>query len=527
MNNRKIAVRLALIAVFAVTLIAMTELRARPNYVFDKIGLLTTVRSNLVKEYVEEPDQDKMIDNAVRGMISALDDPYTSFISKEELEPFESQITGHFSGIGAEVDINDRRLRIVSPLEDSPAWKSGVLAGDIVLKIEEDDTLDMTLNEAVAKLKGKAGTDVTITVRHKTGEEEAITITRGEINIQTVRGFQRQADHSYDFMLDDESKIGYVRITQFNGKTSNDLKEAINELKGQGLKGLIIDLRFDPGGLLTAAVTISDYFLPEGQRIVSTKGRVVPEVVYKATDKGTLIDTDIPLVVMANESSASASEIVTGALSDNERALFVGTRTFGKGSVQEIRELTSGSETAGLLKFTNAYYYLPNGRNIHKREGKDTWGVDPSEGAYVRMTPKQVEEMIKVRRESDILRQNDGEGAEAIVVTPEWIDGTLKDPQLAASLKAVLGKLETGEWPTVGSTNPDILVLETKRDNLKRRKAFLADTITELDKELEKIEAEINGESVEEIDNQTAAIDPEKSDDDSAALATPTAELVE
>ncbi|QDU34366.1 putative CtpA-like serine protease [Poriferisphaera corsica] len=525
MNNTKIAIRLAVIAVIALTLITMTELRARTTYSLDKIGLLATVRHNLISQYVEEPDQELMIENAVRGMISALEDPYTSFVSKSELESFESQITGNFSGIGAEVDIKDRRLRIVSPLEDSPAWKSGILAGDVVLAIEGEDTIDIKLNEAVSKLKGPAGTDVTITVRHTTGEEKDITITRGKINIQTVRGFQRQEDHSYDFMLDDVNKIGYIRVTQFNGKTANDLKNAIEELKSADLQGLILDLRFDPGGLLTAAVTISDYFLPEGQRIVSTKGRVVPEVVHTATDKGTLISADIPLVVIANESSASASEIVTGALSDNERALFVGTRTFGKGSVQEIRELTTGAETAGLLKFTNAYYYLPNGRNIHKREGKDTWGVDPSPGAYVRMTPKQIEEMIKVRRESDILRQTDGQNIEQ-AISPEWINDTLKDPQLASSLQAVLGKLDTGEWPTVGSTNPEILVLETKRDNLNRRRSLLADTLTEIDKKIEEVEAEINGEPIIEPAEQTASIDPTNPETE-AAIPTPTAELAQ
>ncbi|WP_432797283.1 S41 family peptidase [Poriferisphaera sp. WC338] len=526
MMNKKIAAQLIVIALLTVSLIAITELRARPNSVFSKLALITDVRDYLVREYVEEPDQQEMMENAVRGMIASLDDPYTNYISQEEQESFETQITGSFTGIGAEVEIHQKRLRIVTPLEGSPAWKAGVLAGDIVMKIGEETTLDLSLYEAISKLKGPKGTDVTITVRHKSGEQEELTITRDKINIKTARGFKRNEDHTYNFFLDDDNKIGYIRLTQFNKDTTKQTIEAITQLKDNNVKAIILDLRFNPGGLLSSAVEISDLFLPEGQRIVSTKGRVVPEIAYNASDRGTLVPDDISVVVIANEASASASEIVTGALSDNGRALFVGTRTYGKGSVQDIRDLAGN---LGTLKYTNAYYYLPNGRNIHKREGKETWGVDPSEGCYVRMTPKQIEAMIEVRRETDVILKDENTDAQP-KVTPDWIENTLKDIQLAAALEAALGKLETGNWPQVGESNVELLVLESKRANLEQRKLLLQDTLDEIGNKIAELDDEINGlasPATTSEDAQAAAHSTPASDTASTEAPAPIASTTE
>ena len=480
-RNKKRVVRvLALSGLLGAALgaVAATE----QSSVFDQIDLLVDVRHELVAGYVEEPDQRAMVEAAVKGMVESLEDPYTAYLTQEELDPFDKYVRGSFSGIGAEVDVYENRPRIVSPLEDSPAWNAGVLAGDIILEIDGESTLDMSLTDAVKKLTGEKGTQVTIKVRHESGEESTLTITRDVINIQTVRGFRRDAAGHFDYLLDDSNGIGYVRVTQFSERTAGELRQALEQLKQAGAKSLILDLRFNPGGLLPSAVEVSDMFLPAGKRVVSVKGRVVPEQVFDATDQDVM--PDLPVVVIANEASASAAEIVTGALLDNERALFVGTRTFGKGSVQQVKMLEGGD---GALKLTNAYYYIPSGRLIHRREGAEEWGVDPSEGSYVPMSPEQVREMVEVRRESEVLRKSNGNATEA-TVTPEWIEAELKDPQLAAAVRAVLGKLDGGDWPQVGKNGKDELIREAKRQNLELRRDLLQERLGEVEKELKELE---------------------------------------
>ena len=484
MNHRLIA-NLALVAAMAVLLFLLTQQRdawARSGDAFDQIDLLVDLRHELATEYVDEPDQQQMIEGAIDGMIEALDDPYTQYFPIEEFQQFNESVRGEFFGIGAEVTIENNRLHIVTPLEDSPAWESGVMAGDTVLEIDGQDTLDLDINEAVKRLKGPAGTDVKIKVRHASGEEADITITRAKIEVQTVRGFGRDAEHHYDFMLDPNNKIGYVRLTQFSERTADELEEVLTQLKSQGMKGLILDLRFNPGGLLEAAVRISDMFLGQDQTIVSVRGRVVPEKIFKAT--GDTLFPDLPVVVLANPFSASASEIVAGALSDNDRALFVGERTFGKGSVQQIKMLEGGQ---GALKITNAYYYLPSGRNIHRRTHKDNWGVDPSENAYVAMDAEQRRAMLEARREHDTISDDNGQALSAI--TPQSLRDELKDSQLAAGLEALLGKIDSGSWPAVGESNASALAVAAERDNLNRQRELLEESLVEVSAKLAELEA--------------------------------------
>ncbi|MEM9420750.1 MAG: S41 family peptidase, partial [Planctomycetota bacterium] len=425
MNNRLIG-NLALASAMTVLLaffVTYSGAWARTASTWESLDLLVGLRYELATEYVDEPDQQELIEGAINGMIESLDDPYTQYFPQEEFEAFNESVRAEFTGIGAEVTIENNRLHIVTPLEDSPAWKSGVMAGDTVMAIEGEDTLNMPINEAISKLKGPAGTDVTITVRHASGEEVDLTITRAKIEVQTVRGFKRDADHSYNYFLDPDNKVGYIRLTQFSERTTPEVAEALQKLKADGVRAVVMDLRYNPGGLLESAVAISDMFLDEGQDIVSVRGRAVPEQTFKSTSK--TLFPEIPVVVVANPFSASASEIVAGALADNSRALFVGERTFGKGSVQQVKLLDGVN--AGALKITNAYYYLPSGRNIHRRTNEDKWGVDPSENAYVPMNPDQRRARLEARRAQDVIDaangQEDGE-----TVTPQWIEETLKDP---------------------------------------------------------------------------------------------------
>jgi carboxyl-terminal processing protease len=462
-------------------LVLLTNSWAKNTSVFDQLDLLVDVRHELTSHYVEEPDEQAMTRAAVEGMVESLDDPYTNYLSPDALDSFNRSMQGQFQGIGAQVDEYQNRPRIVTPLEDSPAWEAGVMAGDIILEIEGEDTLDLSLNEAVDKLTGKKGTDVTITVRHENGEEEQITITRDVINVQTVRGFQRGND---GYMLNQPRDIAYIRITQFSTQTSEELREALQTIKEDKPSGLILDLRFNPGGLLQAAVEVSDMFLQDDQTVVSVKGRTVEPETHKAT--GETVMPEVPIVVLANEASASAAEIVTGALKDNDRGHVVGTRTFGKGSVQQLRMLESGQ---GALKITNAYYYLPSGRNIHRREGDKVWGVDPSEGSYVPMSQDAISEMIEIRREQNVLRRENGDSAATQpTIDPQWLRDERKDPQLAAALEAMMGLLEKDRWPKVGQSNVDQLAQANRRQNLRRQRDMLQQQLDEVRNELNQLQ---------------------------------------
>ncbi len=457
-----------------------------------QLDLFVDVRHEIVDQFVEAPDEQAMMEAAVHGMVEALDDPYTVYLSPDDLDMFDKQVRGSFSGIGAEVNIEDDYLHIITPLEGSPAWKAGVLPGDIVLEIDGESTKGMNINDAVDRLTGEAGTDVTILARHASGDEATITITRDRIIVPTIKGLLRGADHHWDYMVDPSRGIGYIRIAQFTDKTATDLASALTGLMDRGMKGLILDVRFNPGGLLESAVRTSDMFLDEGQRIVSVKGRKVKEQGYDATSD-TVVPMDMPIVIVANEGSASAAEILTGALTDNKRAKFVGTRTFGKGSVQQVRMLESG---LGAIKITNAYYYLPNGRKIHRVEDAEQWGVDPEEGFYVSMSAEQVKDMVIARRERDILDENDGQ--EAMTITPESVESEMKDIQLAAALRAIYGRLDTGEWVEVGASGVSELVKARQRDLLIRQRDLLENRLGEIKDELAVLDGKLPKEVAED-----------------------------
>ena len=453
---------------------------ARSRDVEDHLALFVDVRHEIVSRYVETPDKEAIIHAAVNGMIDALEDPYSIFLTPEELDDLDNHVQDRFTGIGAEITIDDQleRLKIVTPLEDSPAWRSGVMAGDLVLEIDGESTDDLkNIRQAQKKLLGPADTQVTVRVRHESGEEETITITRAMINVKGVRGFRRDDENRWIYMLDEENRIGYAKIRQFTGRTAAELNEALEELARQEMRGLILDMRFNPGGLLQSAVDVCSLFLERGAEVVSIKGRKVPRKVEKARFQGPY--RDVPLVVLANEASASAAEIVTGALTDNGRCQFVGMRTFGKGSVQHIRSLDGGR---GAVKMTTAYYYLPSGRLIHRREKSEQWGVEPKDGYFVPMTPEQIATMTRVHLDNKVLRDLDAP------LTPEWIEEHLADLQLAAAHRAILGKLDTDEWPVVGESGGPTLARENTRRLLQRRRDLLLETLEQVNGELAKLD---------------------------------------
>lgn len=506
-SKRRLYAEFVLLALLAGVFMGQSpSVVARLTGAYEFFDPIVDIRNELVRYYVDEPDQEEMMVGAIDGMIEALDDPYTNYFTEEQLKSFNKQTRGTFSGIGAEIDQKDDYIVIVSPLEDSPAFKAGLSAGDLILAVNGESLEGATSEEAVEKITGPEGTEVTLTMRFAaTGEEKDVVITRKRIKIQTIKGFSRDDQGHWDYMLDDEHKVGYIRMTQFSQVTYDNLVKALDELDDQNMEGLILDLRYNPGGLLDAAVKISDLFLEEGV-IVSTRGRVTPEHKWEAKPAGTL--DDFPIVVLINGGSASASEILAGALKYNGRAKVLGTRTVGKGSVQQIIPLDGGH---GGIKLTTSHYYLPNGSNIHKKEGASEWGVDPSDGFYVLMSNDEMIEMLKVRRESEIIKPKDEhEDNGNAAVTPEWINEQLKDKQLAAALETIVTRLDDGKWAEVGPGSATVMTQLARKEQLERGKKLLLERIDEVDEELEKIDKILREEEVEEdepTEDETVAID--------------------
>ena len=317
------------------------------------------------KQYVEEVDDGTLLRNAVRGMVAKLD-PYTTYLDREEMKHFEITTSGEFGGLGIVVTKKEEigNIHIVSPIDGTPAQRAGVRSGDQILKLDDKSVHDVSLHDAVQIMRGKPGTDITLTLLREGLEEPlTLTITRAIIKIKSVRSS----------ML--EPGYGYVRISNFQTRTGQDFMEHLEGLQkqtGGKLEGVILDLRNNPGGLFTAAVEISDAMLDHRAPIVSTRGRANKSNAEEFATRGDMI-ADVPVVVLINNGSASASEIVAGALQDNHRAQLLGTRSFGKGSVQTLMPLKSRDAA---LKLTTARYYTPSGRSIHETGIEPDYRVD-------------------------------------------------------------------------------------------------------------------------------------------------------
>lgn len=318
------------------------------NAHYKSLKTFSEVLDIVEKSYVEPVENEKLIQGAINGMIKSLD-PHSSFMTADMYKELEVETRGSFGGIGIEITLTKDVLTVVSPIEDTPAFHAGIKAGDQIIKIDGKSTKDITITEAVKKLRGPRDTKVTITImREGLSKPKDFTLTRSIIKIKSVKS------KLYD------GQIGYLRISSFQERTAEDLRKALQELdsKAKPLKGLVIDMRNNPGGLLNQSVEVSDLFLKSGT-IVTTRGRS-KGMESKAVAKDDGNEPTCPIVVLVNEGTASAAEIVSGALQDNRRALILGTQTFGKGSVQTIIPLEDGAA----LKLTTARYYTPKGRSI-------------------------------------------------------------------------------------------------------------------------------------------------------------------
>lgn len=383
------------------------------------------------RNYVKDVDRRELMEAAIQGMISKLD-PYSSYISPEELTQFSEAVEQEFGGIGIQVQIDQdlKRPTVMTPLPGTPAYKAGVKAGDIIMEIEGKSTEGFRIEQVVKLLKGKPGEAVTIGVSHSgTDKVEQLKIVRDVIHVATVMGDKYKDDETWDYLIDPEKKIGYIRLTHFSRRSAEELTAALDELVKQGMKGLILDLRFNPGGLLSQATEISDMFIETG-KIVSTKGRNTPERSWEAKKEGTY--SGFPMVVLVNHFSASASEIVSACLQDHKRAVVVGERTWGKGSVQNVIELESGSSA---LKLTTASYHRPSGKNIHRFPNapeSEEWGVSPDKDQEVKLDMEEIRKYLEYRRLRDVLSANGPAKSE------------FKDRQLEKGLQVLDGLLSKG-----------------------------------------------------------------------------------
>lgn len=345
-----------------------SEKETKENF-YKELDLLGRVFSVIEQRYVEDKSPKDLIYGAIRGMMLSLD-PYSQFLTPEDYKELLIDTEGEFGGIGIQITIRKGLLTVVSPLEDTPGWEAGLEGGDIIVKINGETIENITLNEAVKRLRGKPGTKVTITVlKNRTKQIKDITITRALIKLKDIKN---------GTIL--EQGIGYVKLLEFRNSTSQELQKVLGELDKKGMRGLILDLRNNPGGLLGSAVRVASLFLEDGKIIVTTKSRGKPPVDYKALRLPRKY-LDIPIVILINKGSASGSEIVAAALRENNRAILMGETSFGKGSVQTVIPLFDGSA----LRLTTAKYYTPLGNDINEK------GVAPD----IVIEPKKVEKEDK------------------------------------------------------------------------------------------------------------------------------------
>lgn len=394
---------------------------------YQQLKVIVDVLELIKDSYVEKIDAQKLVYGAARGMVEELDD-FSQFMEPDVYVRVKSDTEGEFGGIGIRVDTKDGWLTVVTPLPNTPAWKAQMLPGDKIIKIEGESTKDLIIDEAIKKLRGKPGTQVKITTAREPEDKDAewvtrdITLTRELIKTENVKWR----------MLD--NKTGYIKIVEFTGHVTENFDKAMADLKGKGMESLVIDLRYNPGGLLSAAVDICKLFMNGNKMIVYTKGRK-PENYQEFRANGTAKHELLPLVLLVNRYSASASEIVAGAMQDNKRAIVIGERSFGKASVQSMIPLSDKSA----LRLTIAKYYTPSGKSIQRDAKNETGGITPD-----------IEVKVPVETEKKLLQQSEEIFFPGKEDKPEKKKDQARDEMLERAvelLKAreVLGNLKPGK----------------------------------------------------------------------------------
>ncbi len=402
----------------------------------------------LNKRSVELPVE-VVIMEFLEGAMSRLD-PFSDIIWPADVKEFTKQIMGNFQGVGIQLGIDEltNRLKVVTPLADSPALKAGVQPGDLIVKVDGESTKGWTTDDAVSNIMGPAGSKVVLTMyRPDAGEEIDFELTRAEIRLKTVFGVSRlENDESkWNFIIDEDEGVAYIRLTNFNPDSQDELDNALAAARDQGMKALILDLRFNPGGLLERAISTVSTFLRDGV-VVSTRGRVEAPTSDRVDGESRF--PRLPLVILVNDNSASASEILSGALQAHDRAVVIGERTFGKGSVQKVLTLDRRSDAA--LRLTTALYFLPDGRTPHKRDESETWGVEPN--LHIELTPKEMTKVVELMRKVEVIQN------QKIQAAAEEMDDEARKARVAA-LKAEFDEEEDDSEPLL--TEEDITLLRS------------------------------------------------------------------
>ncbi len=410
---------------------------------YELFRTLVDVMSQVENNYVQKVDRRELMEAAIQGVLSKLD-PYSNYIPPSDVAQFRQDLESSFAGIGIQVGERRGMLTVISPIVGTPAYRAGVRAGDIIIEVDGQDAADMSVDAAMKLFQGKPGSPISFKVlRTDVNDPVEFNLKREVVRVETVMGDHRNSSDDWDFMYDDRARIGYVRITGFSRETAADLRRVMAKLKADGLQGLVLDLRFNPGGLLDSAIDICDMFISSG-RIVSTRDRNGRESSWDAHAFGTF--SGFPMAVLVNGYSASASEVVSGCLQDHQRAIIVGERTFGKGSVQDVVSLAQGSSA---LKITVASYHRPSGKNIHRfpdSKESDDWGVRPDEGYMVRMSDFEVLRLVRQQRERNIIQYHPDDEPPLVAPDPgaEPDDGSVfVDKQLEKALEYL--RSEIGE----------------------------------------------------------------------------------
>ena len=392
--------------------------RQTKDETYKHLSLFADTLSIIQSQYVENIEAKDLIYGSLKGMLSSLD-PYSEFLSPEEYEDLRSDTEGRFGGIGMEITIRDGLVTVVTPLEDTPAWNAGIKAGDKIVKIDEEIIKDFTLTDAVKLLRGAPGSQVKITVwRPKDRQMFEFDITRDVIKMEDIKNSRIIDDH-----------IGYIRVVEFSEDTAADLYQSLQNLDEQGMQALVLDVRYNPGGLLETAVDVTELFLEKDKMIVSTKSRTdTQNLIFRSRRSSKF--KDLPLVILVNEGSASGSEIVAGALQDHKRAVLIGEKTFGKGLVQTVIPLPDGSA----IKLTTSKYFTPNGKSINGE------GIMPDiEVAYQEIEANDNDSKKDTEIKDEISKQLHLEGEEK--KDDEFIQRYKKDNQLIRAVDVLKGLL--------------------------------------------------------------------------------------
>lgn len=408
-----------LLGITAVTLVGLSLTYSAParngqlQKKHENLRLLVEVLEEVKEKYVKDLSEEEMrefVEDMV-GMALERRDPHSGYYNPREFADFKKQSRGKFGGIGIRIGVEPKtgQIFVESPMVGTPAYEAGVMAGDVILQVDGTKVDSLSLKKVVEMIQGEPGEKVTLTVKHEGAKKPVdLEMVRAEIVVDSVLGDRRLEKNlkEWDFWIDPATKIGYIRLTAFTETTVEDVTKVVAKLQKEGMRGLVIDLRNNPGGLLRAAVEVSSLFLPEGKRVVSTKGRNQKEEIYNSKSIPDVQPSGYPVAILINRWSASASEIVAAALQDHLRAVIIGERSYGKGSVQNIIPVENGTSA---LKLTTASYWRPSEKNIHRfpnsKDG-DEWGVKPNKGYEVELTDDERIDYFKERRERDVIRPN-------------------------------------------------------------------------------------------------------------------------